>query len=237
MPELDDAGPFEPLPRPPPDPAWRDLLDLDRLLGGRPVVPVVGGVLVVVAVLAGAAWFLLRPPPLPPIEASLPMAGSTGSPGATAITAAVPSTAATELVVHAAGAVSVPGIHHLPAGSRVADLLAAAGGPTPDADLDRVNLAAVLADGAQVRFPRLGEPVQAVPAEGATAPSTPAGPIDLNTATTGELEGLPGVGPTIAAAIVEHREQSGPFRSVEDLLDVPGIGPARLDQLRDAVTV
>jgi len=118
-----------------------------------------------------------------------------------------------------------------------ADLLAAAGGPTPDADLDRVNLAAVLADGAQVRFPRLGEPVQAVPAEGATAPSTPAGPIDLNTATTGELEGLPGVGPTIAAAIVEHREQSGPFRSVEDLLDVPGIGPARLDQLRDAVTV
>jgi competence protein ComEA len=170
------------------------------------------------------------------------MAGTAGAIGATEATVPSPVTAVTEpaeLVVHAAGAVAAPGIHRLPAGSRVADLLAAAGGPAPDADLDLVNLAAALTDGAQVRFPRVGELV-AAPVEGtveAAADGAASGPVDLNTASATDLEALPGVGPTIAAAIVEHRERNGPFRSVDDLLDVPGIGPAKLDQLRGAATV
>jgi competence protein ComEA len=238
MPEPNDAAVADTLDRPPPAPTWRDVVDLERLLGGRPPMPTIALVAVLLAVLAGIVWFLVRPGPAPPIEASLPMAGSAGGPGATASTAAPPSTAPVDLVVHAAGAVVSPGVHHLPGGSRVADLLGAAGGPTVDADLDRVNLAAPLADGAQIRFPRIGEPAPPpVDSAGGGDDSAATGPIDLNTATAEELESLPGIGPTIAAAIVEHRERNGAFRSVEDLLDVPGIGPARLDELRDAVTV
>jgi len=243
MPEPSDAAvaePLDPIDRPPPAPTWRDLVDLERLLGGRPPLPTVAVAAVVLAALAGVAWFLVRPGPAPPIEASLPMAGSPAGPGATASTVVAPSTTPADIVVHAAGAVVAPGVHHLPAGSRVADLLAAAGGATADADLDRVNLAALLADGAQVRFPRVGEPAPSSVVGGAAGgddDAATAGPIDLNTATAEQLEALPGVGPSIAAAIVEHRERNGPFRSVDDLLDVPGIGPARLDELRGSVTV
>jgi competence protein ComEA len=125
----------------------------------------------------------------------------------------------------------------------VADLLAAAGGALPDAELDRVNLAAPLVDGAQVRFPRAGEPeplpapVGSAPAGAAGGGAAHAGPVDLNTATSDELDTLPGVGPATAAAIIEHRERNGPFQSVDDLLDVPGIGEAKLAQLRDLVSV
>jgi competence protein ComEA len=126
----------------------------------------------------------------------------------------------------------------------VADLLAAAGGAMPDAELDRVNLAAPLVDGGQVWFPRVGEPdPRPVPAGSAPAAGTSegsaatSGPIDLNTATADELDTLPGIGPATAAAIIEHRERRGPFRAVDDLLDVPGIGDAKLAQLRDLVRV
>jgi competence protein ComEA len=240
MPEPDD-GSVDLIDRPLPAPSWRDLLDLERLLGGRRVVPTLLVSVGVVAALAVGVWFVLRPPGLPPIESTLPMAGTAGAAGATGGTVPPPVTASTEppeIVVHAAGAVAAPGIHRLPAGSRVADLLAAAGGPASDADLDRVNLAAALTDGAQVRFPRVGEPLPP-PVDDTAAPGGDAAsaPVDLNTASASELEVLPGVGPTIAAAIVEHRERNGPFRSVDDLLDVPGIGPAKLDQLRGAVVV
>jgi competence protein ComEA len=174
---------------------------------------------------------------------SAPAASAAPSPSSSTAT-----TTAADLVVHAAGAVAVPGVHRVPGGSRVADLLVAAGGPAPDADLDRVNLAAPLTDGERVWIPRVGEeapPVVAgtppAPAPGGDgaggAPGAAAGPVDLNTATAVELDTLPGVGPATAAAIIEHRERAGPFRSVDDLLDVPGIGDAKLAQLRDLVVV
>ena len=152
------------------------------------------------------------------------------------------TTAAAVVQVHAAGAVVAPGVHRLPAGARVADLVAAAGGLTPDADVDRVNLAAVLVDGSRVYVPRRGESsVPNVPAEvgagGGAGPSTPKGPVDLNTATVEELDTLPGVGPTTAQAIIDHRTRNGPFRSVDDLAKVRGIGPAKLAELRPLVTV
>jgi competence protein ComEA len=162
----------------------------------------------------------------------------------TTTTAASPTTTApTRIVVHAAGAVVEPGVHEVAAGSRVADLLDAAGGATPDADLDRVNLAAPLADGQRLYVPRRGEASPPVVAEGgggtgaSGASSADSGPIDINTADVDALDALPGVGPSTASAIVEHRESKGPFTSVDQLLDVRGIGPAKLDALRDLVTV
>jgi competence protein ComEA len=149
------------------------------------------------------------------------------------------ATAATEVVVHVAGAVASPGVQRLPIGSRVIDAVDAAGGALPDADLPRVNLAALLVDGQQVYVPKPGE--QPPPAAGA-GPSAvggdaPGSLVNLNTATPEQLDTLPGVGPSTAAAIIAHRDQNGPFTSVDQLLDVRGIGEAKLEQLRDLVTV
>lgn len=146
------------------------------------------------------------------------------------------STAASKVVVHVAGAVRAPGLHSLSPGARVADALAAAGGPTLDADLDRVNLAAAVADGQRVVIARIGE---AIDADGpASGPGeTGSGPVNLNQADAAALDSLPGVGPATASAIVDHRRRNGPFRTVDDLLSVRGIGPSKLDALRDLVTV
>lgn len=242
--------------RPPPLPTWGDLVA--RLLGAdRRRLAAVAAALLVVAGAAAGGYALLRTPSPPPVEDGLPLACAAGAapgdrapaagcgePGAAGSPApgAPTSTTAPGIVVHAAGAVAVPGLHDLPAGARVADVLAAAGGPVAGADLDRVNLAAPVADGERVWFPRMGEepPPVAVGSGGAGSGSGTAaasGPVDLNTADVAALDALPGIGPSIAAAIVEHRERAGPFRSVEDLLDVPGIGEAKLAQLRDLVRV
>lgn len=245
--DVDRDAARDAVPRPAPAPTWADLVERARnRFGWEPRR--VAGLAVVVLLAAGAAVagaVFLRPHPLPPTEELLPLAGAApGNPAPSAAppTPVTPSTAG-ELVVHAAGAVAVPGVHRVPAGSRVADLLAAAGGASPDADIDRVNLAAALVDGQRVWFPRLGEPEPPLvvdPAGGAAGPEAgggvPAGPVDLNTATAEQLDTLPGVGPATAAAIIEHRERNGPFRSVDALLDVPGIGDAKLAQLRDLVT-
>lgn len=199
----------------------------------------VAAVLAALAVSAAGYW-LLRTPPAPP-EASLPRATTTAVPGVEAPASTLPGpgapTSVPDVVVHVAGAVATPGVYRLPAGSRVEAALAAAGGPAPDGDAGMVNLAAVLVDGQRLYVPRVGEavPASAVPSPDASAP--PAGPIDVNHATAGQLDELPGVGPATAAAIVRHREQHGPFASVEQLLDVPGIGPAKLAAFRELVTV
>ena len=138
-------------------------------------------------------------------------------------------TAPPRLVVDVAGAVRLPGLHRLPRGTRIADAVAAAGGATAKADLALVNLAAPLADGEQVVVPVRG-------AAGAVAPgASPAAPLDLNSATPEQLDGLPGIGPATAAKIVSFRQAHGPFHSVEELDAVPGIGPARIEQLKGLV--
>jgi competence protein ComEA len=142
--------------------------------------------------------------------------------------------------VQAAGAVAAPGVYSLPAGARVHELISMAGGVTADGDPAAIALAVVLVDGERVYVPRLGEivPIAPVPPPvTGTGAATPTGPLDLNRATAEQLDGLPGVGPATAAAIVAHRDHNGPFASVEGLLDVRGIGPAKLDGLRDLVTV
>jgi competence protein ComEA len=142
-------------------------------------------------------------------------------------------------VVHVAGAVALPGVHDVAAGARVIDAVNAAGGLTPSADGARINLAAPVADGERVYVPAVGEPAPPAVAgpSGGAGSSAPSGPLNLNTATADELDGLPGVGPATAAAIIEHRDRIGGFTSVDQLLDVRGIGEAKLEQLRPLVTV
>jgi competence protein ComEA len=190
------------------------------------------GVLTTLVVLAGL-WWVLRPPVAVAPESLLPVVSSApaaAAPG-TSDASGVPPT----VVVHVAGAVARPGVLHLPEGARVVDAVEAAGGAAPDADLDRVNLAAPIADGARVLVPRAGEAATAV--EGDLTAGGVEGPLDLNLATEGQLDELPGIGPATAAAIVEYRERHGPFATVDSLVDVPGIGDAKLAQLRDLVRV
>jgi len=137
------------------------------------------------------------------------------------------------LQVHIAGAVLHPGVYELPRGSIVEDAVRAAGGPAPGADLDRVNLAAEVTGGERILVPSVITPA---PGAAAGQPSSD-GTVDLNTASAAELEGLPGIGPGLAQAIVEYRESHGVFQAVEDLLLVPGIGPSRLAQIRELVRV
>jgi competence protein ComEA len=121
----------------------------------------------------------------------------------------------------------------------VADAIAAAGGLTPAADASRINLAAPVADGERVYVLAVGEqePAVAVGSSPSGEGDAPAGPVNLNTADAEALDALPGVGPATAAAIIDHREKVGPFTAVDQLLDVPGIGDAKLEALRDLVTV
>lgn len=179
---------------------------------------------------------------------------SATDPAAGAVAGDPTSTVPETVVAHAAGAVTAPGVYALDGGARIDDLVTAAGGLAPDADPSRVNLAAPLADGAWVYVPRVGEEVPPGPSApvgppaadgeppGAAGPGTsdadpPDALIDLNAADAAELDELPGVGPAIAAAIVAHREEVGGFTSVDELLDVRGIGEAKLEDIRPLVTV
>jgi competence protein ComEA len=139
-------------------------------------------------------------------------------------------TAPPPLVVDIAGAVRRPGLYHLSGSARIADAIARAGGPTPKADLEQVNLAAPLADGEQVVVPRRGARGTA-----ASAPGAPGAPVQLSTATAEQLDTLPGIGPVTAQKIIDYRAQHGAFRSVDELDAIPGIGPARIEQLKGLV--
>ncbi|HKA68519.1 MAG TPA: ComEA family DNA-binding protein [Actinomycetes bacterium] len=200
-------------------------------------------VLGVVAALLGALfWLRSRPAEVdlgPPIAAAVSTlstpatAAASGDPGATA----GPSGAVT-LVVHVAGKVRHPGVVELAAGSRVIDAIEAAGGVRAGTDLTTLNLARLVVDGEQI--------VVGLPGGGGAAaggPSMPAsqtgapGPVDLNTATVGQLEELPGVGPVLAQRIVDYRTANGGFQSVEQLREVTGIGDARFQELVSKVRV
>lgn len=193
---------------------------------------------IAVLIVAAGLWWLVRAPE-PPVELGLPQ--SSGAAPAATLPASTAATATTlgPSLVHVVGAVTNPGVYRLDSGDRVNDAVAAAGGPTPDADLAGINLAAVLRDGQRVYVPRQGEvDPAAVPSEVATPAGTQAvGPVNVNSASAAELEALPGVGPATAAAIVQDRDENGPFASVDDLDRVAGIGPAKLAALRDLVTV
>ncbi|SEQ63463.1 ComEA family DNA-binding protein [Arthrobacter sp. OV608] len=169
------------------------------------------------------------------------------SPGAPAdaLPGAQESAPAGTVVVHVAGAVVRPGVVQLPAGSRVHDAVAAAGGGGPGADLDRLNLAAAVEDGQKIHVPRQGE---VVPGSAGEAGAPDAGDstdgraaagskVNLNTAGVEELDGLPKVGPVLAQRIVDWRKEHGPFKAVEELDAIDGVGPKMLEALLPLVTI
>ena len=205
---------------------------LSRLLGS----------VVSLIVVAFAGWWLLRVPPPPP-EYAMAFASTTTVLSTLDIT---PQTTIelTLITVHVAGAVAEPGVYKLDAGSRVNDGVIAAGGATTQADLDSVNLATILNEGEQIYIPKRNDKPHVIVQPRAPGLPSSAGNIisggatqkapllvNINTATAIELEQLPGVGPSTSKAIIAYREKSGAFLSVEDLLNVRGIGPAKLNEI------
>ncbi|MFV1858172.1 MAG: helix-hairpin-helix domain-containing protein [Anaerolineales bacterium] len=171
--------------------------------------PVLIGALIVISGV-GAAMLLTSPPRGDPVLLAEPAS----------------------LRIHVAGEVLRPGVYELPFGSIVQDAIDAAGGLSGEASQDRINLAARLEDGQQVYVPEVSESVP--------PSSNPVGSkeqISINTASAPELERLPGIGPVLAQRIVEYREQNGPYQRLEDLLEVEGIGPSKLETLQEYIQV
>lgn len=222
------------------------------------------------AVVVGWWWWTGRPAPAVPVvmasgsplpsaaspdavepgRPSAPGPGESGPPVSTATPAALPEDAPAStpptIVVHVIGMVRHPGLVTLPAGARVADAVAAAGGVTRPRSADTVNLARPVLDGEQIVVGLPGTPARSTPAAPgapATAGAAPgasmpaAVPVDLNAAAVAALDELPGIGPVLAGRIVEWRTAHGPFRSVDELGEVVGIGPALVERLRPHVRV
>lgn len=211
--------------------SWRE----SAALGPGPVA-----VLAVLAALGLAAccWWLLRSQPEPVTLESAAAPAGLVTPLVSGAGPAASASPAAEIVVDVAGEVRRPGIAVLDPGSRVIDAIRAAGGARRGVDLSTLNLARPLVDGEQVLVGVPPVPGAASMAPGgAASPGAAAAPLDLNTATSAQLEELPGVGPVTAEAIIAFRTEHGPFGSVEELLDVSGIGEATLAEIAPHVTV
>ena len=189
---------------------------------GRSLLPWALGLLAVAAVVAGLVLWAL-PASSPGVEVLLPT-----------------PTAPPELAVYVSGAVARPGVYQLEEGDRLADALAAAGGPTAEADLWAVNQALRVTDEAHFHVPRIGEPPRpSITAPSGTAPSggAPAGRLNINLAEAEALEELPNIGQARARAIVAYRQQHGDFAAPSEIMQVDGIGPGIFESLRDLISV
>ncbi|MFF9702168.1 helix-hairpin-helix domain-containing protein [Streptomyces griseofuscus] len=241
-------GPSEHVDRPPeymdpPPPDWRERAGtalrerlpvwLQSRCGVERRGTVALAVLLVVAALFAVQHFWVGRPE----SVSAPQAVRTRptypkGPGASGDVGGGPATPGGQIVVDIGGKVRAPGIRRLPAGSRVADALRAAGGVRPGVNTDGLNRARFLVDGEQVV---VGESAAAVAPAGTAAPSGPAAQVSLNTATEDQLDTLPGVGPVLARHIIDYRTRHAGFRSVDELRQVNGIGDRRFTDLRDLV--
>lgn len=199
---------------------------------------------------AFVVWWLVHPSG-PSLESVVPRASG--------VSDVLPSSSLAPLTVkvHVAGAVKDPGVYELPASARVIDAVLAAGGSVSSADLENINLAQTIMDTEQIYVPSKATrrtritvaprlkphtSTTVVPrTDSASHTSDTSGSatrkVNINTASASELDVLPGVGPSTAQAIVTYRNKKGPFSKVEDLLNVPGIGPAKLATMRDQVTL
>lgn len=214
------------------------------------------GYVLLAVLIVGAAWTVgvksLKAAPPVMVQNGAAPASPLPSPEPSPTLGSLPARSS-EAVVHVAGAVKRPGVFHLAASARVEDAVKAAGGPLADADLDSVNLAAKVQDGTQVYLRKKGttEPLpaampdayaggEAVRAPQADAPSRASSAkrdpspksISLNTASSAQLQQLPGVGPSTAQKILDYRHAHGGFTSVDELMAVKGIGPKKLQKMR-----
>ena len=190
-------------------------------------------VLLINLAVTGGLFFWLQRPVAAPLEITPPQPTS-----APVIT---PTATATSLRVYVTGAVAHPDVYRLPPGSIVKDAIQAAGGASGEADLDRVNLAQELRDQQQVVVPRAGE-TDVPPPAGSDPPSRSGevpltAKVNINTAAADELDTLPGIGAEMARRIMDYRAANGPFKSIEDIQRVTGIGDATYQKLKDRITV
>ena len=214
----------------------------DRL--GVSSAALVFGVMCVIAA-AASGWWALRSPPALMTEDVLPVVSMVSIPVPTL--QPVQPVAQPMVKVHVAGAVKYPGVHDLRIGDRVTDAIEAAGGFTASADMNRLNLADIVSDGSRLWIPVVGETgepqiVSATPSRSASANNSISATggitkININTASADALESLPGIGKSLASAIIEHRERSGKFANVDELTEVSGIGQAKLSKIRAMVRV
>lgn len=214
------------------------------------------GLLIAFTALILAGWFwwsaAVNSPQVVPLSAvasaaeaggSPPLASDSGTVGADSGADEGTEDGGGKIVVHVAGAVQTPGVVELPAGSRIHEAVGAAGGSTPGADLNRLNLAAILTDGQKIHVPLVGEQLSAAPGtDGNADPSAGSGEastdkIDLNTASVDQLGTLPRVGPVLAQRIVDWRKEHGKFKTIEELDAVDGVGPKMLEALLPLLTV
>jgi competence protein ComEA len=182
----------------------------------------------ITAIVLGGFTFLWRRPTPPPVAIYAPPTPAIATPA--------PTTTPAPIVIFISGAVQTPGVYELPDGARIVDALQRAGGFTVDANVNAINQAAPLRDGDQVYVPTLvEEPAAPTPGLSSSAPvaESAGGVINVNSASPTELEALPGIGPSLAQAIIDNR----PYASVDELERVPGIGPATLEKLRPYVVV
>ena len=210
---------------------------LDSLSRGE----LVGLIVVVALTLSGVGLWYSRSLPRPvSISGPSPAPTSPTALGPSALSASgspvSPSPSGPAVIVDVTGWVRTPGVFELPAGSRVIDAVKRAGGAKSAADLSSLNLAALLIDGSQIVVPKAGAST-GVPTTGTSSGTGGTTLVNVNTATEPELETLTGVGPVLAAAILQYRTDHGPFTAVDQLMDVSGIGPATLEALRPQVTV
>jgi competence protein ComEA len=240
-------------PAPPPRPSradrfgaltdsWRDRFGDTRVEVGVGVIAVI-----VIAVVAGVIWYRMgasggAPPPRATVE-HRSAAPATGAAPPTTMARSGATTTRTvsgaTVTVHVAGAVKTPGVLALPVGARVIDAVEGAGGGLPDADLDRLNLAAKLVDGQRILVTKIGQPAPMTDASTSGSAAEPGSSVlvDLNNATSAQLETLPGIGPALAGAIIAERDRRGGFHSINELREVRGIGEKRFAELRDHVMV
>jgi competence protein ComEA len=200
---------------------------LSRLAGRRRDVQLIALVVGALAILSFAAWSRGAPAAIAP-PATAP----------SFVPSVAPSTGASplgQIYVHVAGAVRRPGLYTFPEGSRVVDAVKAAGGPRPGADLDAINLAQLLVDATQIIVP--GRGASGTPVSPSAVASSSPSVVNLNTADQMLLETIPGVGPVTATSILQFRSEVGTFGSIEQLLEVDGIGPATLESIRPYVTI
>ena len=194
------------------------------------------GLLVVAAIIVGGAalWYVRSLPSSVAVQASTDRDPPPG------IAEATPSPTPTTIVVDVAGWVKRPGVYEFRQGDRVIDAIRMAGGGKSGADLAAINLAALLTDGQQIVVLKKGSTGTGASGGGSGGAPGSGGAeplVNLNTATLDQLESLPGIGPALGQRILDYRQEHGPFRSVEDLLNVSGIGEKRLGDLRSKVSV
>ena len=141
------------------------------------------------------------------------------------------------MVVHITGAVPRPGVYALPQGARIQDGISAAGGFLAEADKTNINLAQLLEDGEKLDVPYVegGSPVITTPVPEVVTSTTEL--VNINTASSAELDTLPGIGPTTAQKIIDYRTQNGPFVNTEDIINVSGIGPGTYERIKTLITV